>query len=59
MQIVKAEVLPMELKLRHAVQMAGLPPIEQVTAVFIRLETRQGGSAWGWAFRSACWKASR
>lgn len=47
MQITKAEVMPIELKLRHPVQMAGLPPIGEVTAVFVRLETRQGASAWG------------
>ena len=47
MQITRAEVLPVELKLRYAVQMAGLPPIGEVTAVFVRLETRQGASAWG------------
>ena len=47
MQITRAEVLPVELKLRHPVQMAGLPPIGEVTAVFVRLETRQGASAWG------------
>jgi L-alanine-DL-glutamate epimerase-like enolase superfamily enzyme len=47
MQIVKAEVTPVELKLRQPVRMAGLPDISQVTAVFIRLETRQGQNAWG------------
>ena len=47
MQITKAEVIPVELKLRHPVQMAGLPLITQATAIFIRLETRSGLSAWG------------
>lgn len=47
MQIARAEVIPVELKLRHPVRMAQLPPITQVTAVFIRIETRQGQSAWG------------
>ncbi len=47
MQITKVEVLPIELKLRHPVQMAGLPPIRQATAIFVRLETRSGLSAWG------------
>jgi L-alanine-DL-glutamate epimerase-like enolase superfamily enzyme len=47
MQITKAEVIPVELKLRHPVQMAGSPAIQQVTAIFVRLETRQGVSAWG------------
>jgi L-alanine-DL-glutamate epimerase-like enolase superfamily enzyme len=47
MQIIRAEVTPVELSLRKAVQVAGLPPIEHVTAIFVRLETRQGQSAWG------------
>jgi L-alanine-DL-glutamate epimerase-like enolase superfamily enzyme len=47
MQITKAEITPMELKLRRAVQFAGLPVIDHVTAVFVRIETRQGQSAWG------------
>ena len=47
MQITKAEVTPVELKLRQPVRMAGLPEIKQVTAIFVRLETRQGQSAWG------------
>jgi L-alanine-DL-glutamate epimerase-like enolase superfamily enzyme len=47
MQITKAEVTPVELKLKQPVQMAGLPEIKAVTAIFVRLETRQGQSAWG------------
>lgn len=47
MQITKAEVIPVELKLRQPVQMAGLPAIDHVTAIFVRLETRQGQNAWG------------
>jgi L-alanine-DL-glutamate epimerase-like enolase superfamily enzyme len=47
MQITKAEVTPVELKLRQPVQMAGLPVITHITAIFLRLETRQGQSAWG------------
>ena len=47
MQITKAEVTPVELKLKKPVQMAGLPLIKHVTAIFVRLETRQGQSAWG------------
>jgi L-Ala-D/L-Glu epimerase len=47
MQITKAEVTPIELKLKKPVQMAGLPLIKNVTAIFVRLETRQGQSAWG------------
>jgi L-Ala-D/L-Glu epimerase len=48
-QISAAEVTPVELKLRQPVQMAGLPVIEQVTAIFVRLETRDGRNAWGCA----------
>jgi len=47
MQIIKAEVTPVVLKLRQPVRMAGLAEIEHVTAVFVRLETRQGQNAWG------------
>lgn len=47
MQITKAEVNPIELRLLEPVQMAGFPAIDQITAVFVRLETRQGQSAWG------------
>ena len=47
MQITKAEVTPVELALKQPVQMAGLPVIKSVTAIFVRLETRQGQSAWG------------
>jgi L-alanine-DL-glutamate epimerase-like enolase superfamily enzyme len=47
MQITKAEVTPVELRLRQPVRMAGLPEIDQITAVFVRIETRQGQNAWG------------
>jgi L-Ala-D/L-Glu epimerase len=47
MQIVKVEVIPVELKLKQAVCMANTPPIEHVTAVFLRMETREGQNAWG------------
>jgi L-Ala-D/L-Glu epimerase len=47
MQITKAEVIPVELKLQHPVRMAGLPELHQILAIFVRLETRQGQSAWG------------
>jgi L-Ala-D/L-Glu epimerase len=47
MQIIKSEVIPVELKLRKPVRMAGLPEISHVTAVFVRLDTRQGQTAWG------------
>ena len=47
MQIIKVEVTPVELKLKHPVRMAQLPEIGHLTAVFVRMETRQGQSAWG------------
>lgn len=47
MQITKAEVHPVELKLRQPVRMAGLQPISTVTAIFVRAETRNGLNAWG------------
>jgi L-Ala-D/L-Glu epimerase len=47
MQIIKSEVIPVELKLRQSVRMAGLPEISHITAIFVRLETRQGQTAWG------------
>jgi len=47
MQITKAEVTPVELRLRRPARMAGLPEINSITAIFVRLETRQGQSAWG------------
>lgn len=47
MQITKAEVIPVELKLTRPVKMAGAPIIDTITSVFVRLITRQGQSAWG------------
>ena len=47
MQITKVEVTPVELKLRQPVCMAGLPAISHITAIFVRIETRQGQNAWG------------
>jgi L-alanine-DL-glutamate epimerase-like enolase superfamily enzyme len=47
MQITRAEVIPVELSLRRPVQMAGLAEIHRIQAVFVRIETRQGQTAWG------------
>lgn len=47
MQITKAKVTHVELKLRHPVRMADVERIEGVSAFFVRLETRQGQVAWG------------
>ncbi len=49
MQITKAEVCPVELRLSAPVRMGKLPQIDQVMALFVRIETRQGESAWGCA----------
>jgi hypothetical protein len=47
MQIKKAEVYPINLKLRQPIRMAGIPPIEQIMAIFVHLQTVKGESAWG------------
>jgi L-alanine-DL-glutamate epimerase-like enolase superfamily enzyme len=49
MQITKVEVTPVELSLRQPIRTACYPGIDRVTAVFVRIETRQGESAWGCA----------
>ena len=47
MQIIKAEVFPIELILRQPVRMAGVAPFSEVTAIFVRAEIRDGRNAWG------------
>lgn len=47
MQITHAEVVPIELALHQSIQLAHLPPIQSIMAIFVRLETRQGQNAWG------------
>ncbi len=47
MQITQCEVTPVELKLRLPVRMAGQPEITDVTALFVRIETKEGHNAWG------------
>jgi len=47
MQIKKATVTPVELKLREPVRMSGISQINHVTAVFVQIETIQGHTAWG------------
>lgn len=47
MQIHKAEVTPVELRLRQPLHTACGADVAGVTAVFVRLETRQGRNAWG------------
>jgi L-alanine-DL-glutamate epimerase-like enolase superfamily enzyme len=47
MQITNAEVTPVEIKLHKPVRMAGVAEFSHVMAVFVRLVTRQGKSAWG------------
>jgi L-Ala-D/L-Glu epimerase len=54
MQITRAEVIPIELLLRHPVRMACIPPISQVTAIFVRIETRHQESAWGCTVSHPC-----
>jgi len=47
MQITKAKVTPVELNLRQPVSIGRLPEIDRVTAIFVRIETRDGQVAWG------------
>lgn len=47
MQITKAEITPITLKLKKPVKMAHLLEIDQITVIFLRLELTTGQSAWG------------
>lgn len=47
MQILKCEVIPVDLKLRQPARLAGLPEISHITAIFIRIETKEGRNAFG------------
>lgn len=47
MQLTKAVVTPVELSLKRPVSMVGLTPLKNITALFVRLETREGLNAWG------------
>ena len=49
MLITHCEVTPVNLKLGHPVAIGPSSPIQTVTAIFIRLETRDGRNAWGCA----------
>lgn len=50
MQITHVDVTPIELRLRLPLRAAYHPqPVERIGAVFVRLETRQGLTAWGCA----------
>jgi L-alanine-DL-glutamate epimerase-like enolase superfamily enzyme len=46
-QITTVEVVPVELRLRLPYRTARHSEIDCVTAVFVRIETRQGDTAWG------------
>ena len=47
MQLTKAEGIPVQLNRRHPVRLAGLKEIQHIMAIFVRIETRQGQTAWG------------
>ena len=49
MQITNCEVIPVELNLRQPARLAQQAEISQIMAVFVRLVTRKGESAWGCA----------
>ncbi len=47
MQITKAKVTPVEIKLAQPIQISHAARIDHITAVFVRIETVQGVCAWG------------
>ena len=47
MQITKAKVTPVEIKLVQSIQISHAARIDHITAVFVRIETVQGVCAWG------------
>ena len=49
MQITRVEVIPVDLRLRESIRIrtTGFREIRSVTAIFIRIETQKGKSAWG------------
>jgi L-alanine-DL-glutamate epimerase-like enolase superfamily enzyme len=47
MQIIRAEVTPLELTIQNPVRMAHLPEITRITTIFVHIITRQRQSAWG------------
>jgi L-alanine-DL-glutamate epimerase-like enolase superfamily enzyme len=47
MQIIRAEIFPVELNLRQPIMMANIPSIDCVTVVFVRMDLSSGQSAWG------------
>ena len=49
MQITHVEVVPLELNLRLPYRMLSGAEMDRVGAVFVRVETRQGETAWGCA----------
>lgn len=49
MQIVHVDVTPVDLRLRLPFRAASRPELDRLTALFIRIETRQGDLAWGCA----------
>jgi L-alanine-DL-glutamate epimerase-like enolase superfamily enzyme len=48
-QIAHVEIIPAELKLRLPYRAARRPDVQQVSVLFVRIETRQGEVAWGCA----------
>lgn len=47
MQITKAKVTPMEIKIAQPIQISYASQIDRITAIFVRIETVQGICAWG------------
>ncbi len=47
MQITRVEVTPVELNLSEPIRMGSFREIHSITAIFVRMETQKGQSAWG------------
>lgn len=47
MQLTRAVVTPVELRLKQPIHVVSGSDIDAITAIFVRIETRQGLNAWG------------
>ena len=47
MQLTRADVIPVNLDLKQPIQIAEKPAIEILTAVYLRVDTADGRTAWG------------
>jgi L-alanine-DL-glutamate epimerase-like enolase superfamily enzyme len=47
MQITRCEVIPLKINLKQPIRIVGSPDLDHITALFVRLETRNRRYAWG------------